>query len=51
MLNGLQINQKNYTWSTFPLSNRRNFEDFGKVLVVSVSEIYHSIAAQLYQHF
>ena len=49
MLNALQINQKSYTLSTFPSSNRRNFEDSGKVLAVSVSEIYQSIAIQLYQ--
>ena len=29
---------KRYTLSTFPSSNRRNFEDSGKVLAVSVSE-------------
>ena len=40
---------KNYTLSTFPWSNQRNFEDSGKVLAVSVSEIYQSIAVQLYQ--
>ena len=28
--------QKNYTLSTYPSSNRRNFEDSGKVLAVSV---------------
>ena len=38
MLNALQINKKNYTLSAFPLSNRQNFEDCGRVLVVSVSE-------------
>ena len=38
MLNALQINQKNYVLSTFPSNNRRNFEDSGKVLAVSVSE-------------
>ena len=32
MLNALQINQKNYTSSPFPLSNWRKFEDSGKVL-------------------
>ena len=47
MLNALQINQKNFTLSTFPSSNRRNFEDSGKVLAVSVSEFYQSIAVQL----
>ena len=31
---------KNYTLSTFPLSNRRNFEDSGKVLAVSAFKIY-----------
>ena len=49
MLNAPQINQKNYTLSTFPSSNRRNFEDSGKVLAISVSEFYQSIAVQLYQ--
>ena len=38
MLNALQINQKNYTFSTLPSSNRRNFEDPGIVLAVSVSQ-------------
>ena len=38
MSTALQISQKNYTLSTFPSSNRRNFEDSGKVLAVSVSE-------------
>ena len=33
MLNALQINQNNYTLSTFPSSNRRNFEDSGKVFL------------------
>ena len=49
MLNALQINQNNYTLSTFPLNNRRNFEGSGKVLAVSVSEFHLSIAVQLYQ--
>ena len=35
-------------WS-FHRSNRRNFEDSGKVLAVSVSEIYQSTAVRLYQ--
>ena len=47
MLNGLQINQKNYTLLTFPSSNRRNFEDSGIVLAVSVSQFYQSIVVQL----
>ena len=47
MLNALQINPKNYTLSTFQLSSRRNFEDSAKVLAVSVSEFYQSIAVQL----
>ena len=47
MLNALQINQKNYTLSTFPSSNRRNFEDSGIVLAVSVSQFYQRIALQL----
>ena len=38
MLNAVQINQKNYALSTFPSSNRQNFEESGKVLAVSVSE-------------
>ena len=37
-VNALQINQKNYALSTFPSSNRRNFEDSGIVLAVSVSQ-------------
>ena len=37
-LNTLQINQNNYTLSTFSLSNQRNSEDSGKVLAASVSE-------------
>ena len=49
MLNAPQINKKNLTLSTFPSSNRRNFEDFGKVMAVSVFEFYESIAVQLYQ--
>ena len=49
MLNALQINEKNYTLLTFPPSNQRNVEDSGKVLAVSVSEIYESILAQLYE--
>ena len=48
MLNALQINKK-YTLSTFPFSNQRNFEDSGKVLAVSVSQFYWSIAVKLYQ--
>ena len=47
MLNALQINQKSYTLSTFPSSNRRNFEDSEKVLAISVSEIYQSAAIRL----
>ena len=43
MLNALQINKKDYTLSTFPSSNRRNFEDSGIVLAVSVSQFYQSI--------
>ena len=50
MLNALQISQKSYTLSTFPSSNRRNFEDSRKVPAVSVSEFYQSsITVQLYQ--
>ena len=49
MLNALRINQKNYTLSTFPSSNRPTFEDSGNLMAVSVSEIYRSIAIQLYQ--
>ena len=46
MLNALQIDN---TLSTIPSSNPRNFEDSRKVLTVSVSEIFQSIAIQLYQ--
>ena len=49
MLTALQINKKNYIFSTFPSSNRQNFEDSGKVLAVSVTEFYQSIAVQLYR--
>ena len=49
MLSALQIDKKNYTLSTFPSSNRRNFEDPGKVLATSVFEFFQSIAVQLYQ--
>ena len=42
MLNALQINQKNYILSTFPLSNGRNFEDSRKELALSVFEFYQS---------
>ena len=41
---------KKITLSSFPSSNRRNFEDSGKVLAVSVSEFHQSsITVQLYQ--
>ena len=36
---------KTYTLSTFQWSNQQNFEDSRKVLAVSVSEFYQSIAA------
>ena len=49
MLNALQINKNYYIFSTFPSSNRQNFEDSGKVLAVSVTQFYQSIAVQLYQ--
>ena len=49
MLNALQNNQKIYTLPTFSSNNRRNYEDSGKVLAVSVHEFYQSIAVQLYQ--
>ena len=49
MLNALQINQKHYTLSTFPSSNRQNFEESGKVLAVPVSEFYQNTVIQLYQ--
>ena len=49
MMNAFQINKKNYIFSTFPSSNRRSFEDSGKVLAVSVTEFYQNIAVQLYQ--
>ena len=47
MLNALQINPTNFTLSTVPSSNQRNFEDSGIVLAVSVSQFYQSIAVQL----
>ena len=40
------INKKICTLSTFPSSNRRNFEDSGKVLTTSVFQFYWSIAVQ-----
>ena len=49
MLNAFQVNQKNYTLSTLPSSNRQTFEDSGKVLAISVSKFYQSTAVQLYQ--
>ena len=49
MLNALQINQKSNTFSTFPSSNRPNFEDSGIVLAVSVSQFYQSTGVQLQQ--
>ena len=47
MLNALQIN-KNYPLSTFPSSNRRNFEDSGKLLATSAFEFYKTTEVQLY---
>ena len=44
MLNALQINQKIIPYRPF---HRRNFEDSGIVLAVSVSQFYQSIAVQL----
>ena len=43
---------KNYTLLTFPPSNRRNFEDSGKVLATSVLEICqcHSSALPSYAY-
>ena len=41
----LNQSKKNSTLSTFPSSNRRNFEDSGIMLAVSVSQFYKSIAA------
>ena len=41
--------KKFHTLLTFPSSNRQNFEDSGKVLAISVSKFYNSIAVQLYQ--
>ena len=38
---------KNYTLSTFPWSNRRNFEDSGIVLTISVSRFHKSTEIQL----
>ena len=49
MLNALQISKKSYYLSTFPSSDRRSFEDSGKLLAVPVFEFYQSIAVQLYQ--
>ena len=40
--------RENDTLLTFPSSNRRNFEDSGKMLAVSVFEFHQSIAVQLY---
>ena len=40
---------KNYTFSTFPSRNQRNFEDSEKVMAISVSEFHQSITVQLYQ--
>ena len=42
----IQINQKNYILSTFSSSNRRNFEDFGKILAGLVPDFYHSVLLQ-----
>ena len=39
--------KKNYTLSTFLSSNRRNSDDSGMVLAVSVSQFYQIIAVQL----
>ena len=40
---------KNYALSTFPSSNRRNFEESGKVLAGSVSDLpEYNFAVQLY---
>ena len=36
---------KKITLSTFPSSNRQNFEDSGIVLAVSISQFYQSIAS------
>ena len=53
MLNALQINEKNYTLSTFPSSSRRNFEDSAIVLAVSVSVLPEycssTLTAQVYK--
>ena len=50
MLNALQANKKIIPYRPFSPSNLQNFEDSGKVLAVSVSEIYQSITytVQLY---
>ena len=37
---------KHYALSTFPLRNRRNFERFGEVLAVYVSEFYYTVVLQ-----
>ena len=49
MLNALQINKKNIL-STFPLSNRQNFENSGKVLTISVSELPEYCSSLLPAH-
>ena len=50
MLNALQINKKIIPYlDTFPSINQQNLEDSEKVLAVSVSEFYKSIAVQVYQ--
>ena len=43
VLNALEISQNNYTLSIFPSSDRRNFEDSGKVLAVSVSDFTRAL--------
>ena len=41
--------ERNYTLSTFPSSNRQDFNNIGKVLATSEFDFYQSIAVQLYQ--
>ena len=41
--------KKNFTLSTFPSNNQRNFEGSGKVLAVSVSGFHKTTDVQLYQ--
>ena len=42
---------KSYILLTSSLSNRRNFEDSGKMLATSVFEFYQNIAVQVYHDY